>query len=67
MCLGRREGALQSGGCSPQHPLESFDINNVDADPNNHGPCYSTVTDLARFLGWSTSWPFTVASSHANT
>src|SRR5512133_3338273 len=28
---------------------------------------YSTVTDLARLRGWSTSWPLAVAISHANT
>ena len=28
---------------------------------------YSTVTDFARFRGWSTSFPRAVASSHANT
>ena len=27
---------------------------------------HSTVTDLARLRGWSTSWPFCVASSQAN-
>ena len=30
------------------------------------GAVYSTVTDLARLRGWSTSWPSRVASSHAN-
>ncbi len=29
------------------------------------GILYSTVTDLARLRGWSTSWPSWVASSHA--
>src|SRR5260370_37953036 len=28
---------------------------------------YSTVTDLARLRGWSTSWPLAVASSQAKT
>src|SRR5260370_397507 len=28
--------------------------------------CYSTVTDLARFLGWSTSWPSLTPMWYAN-
>lgn len=43
-------------------PLHADDIN---ADPDYHG--HSTVTDFARFRGWSTSCPFTVASAQANT
>ena len=38
----------------------------VDADTDD-GHRYSTVTDLARLRGWSTSLPRAVAISHAST
>src|SRR5688572_15562315 len=68
----RRPGALQ-GGEQPlahrrsplQRLLEPADVDHVDADAHDHG-AYSTVTDLARLRGWSTSCPLDVASSQAN-
>ena len=33
--------------------------------PGARSPPYSTVTDLARFLGWSTSQPRRIATSRA--
>ena len=35
--------------------------------PGRQPAGHSTVTDLARLRGWSTSWPLRVASSQANT
>ncbi len=34
---------------------EPVDVDDVDADSDDHGRIYSTVTDLARLRGWSTS------------
>ena len=54
----RSAGVRASDSPKPGH------VHHVDADADDgHG--YSTVTDLARLRGWSTSWPMRVASSHA--
>src|SRR5919112_4048028 len=47
---------------------EPGDVDHVDADSEDHEvvATYSTVTDLARLRGWSTSWPRWLASSQAN-
>jgi hypothetical protein len=34
--LARRERAIKSGGRPSEHPFESFDVNDVDTDPDDH-------------------------------
>src|SRR5690606_36309489 len=46
--------------------LEARYLAHVDPDADHRHGVYSTVTDLARLRGWSTSCPSPVASSHAN-
>ena len=41
---------------------EPREVDHVDPDAQN---AHSTVTDLARLRGWSTSWPSWLANSHA--
>ncbi len=62
---GETRRAFQCGG-------ETARVDEVDADADDPSgqvreQDYSTVTDLARLRGWSTSWPLAVAISHAKT
>src|SRR5206468_40373 len=40
---------------------------NASSEEVTGAPYYSTVTDFARFLGWSTTWPRAAAISQAST
>lgn len=66
----------EDAGCKAWRPLEdcreTARVDEVDADADDPSrqireQDYSTVTDLARLRGWSTSWPLAVAISHAKT
>src|SRR5690606_5341211 len=60
--LGRGEHPVPQRGRPLQRLAEALDVDDVDADSDDH---HSTVTDLARLRGWSTSWPSLVAKEHA--
>ena len=64
---GEQARAQRRGAREGLH--EAVDVDHLDPDADDGHPRprpYSTVTDLARLRGWSTSWPSWVASSHAN-
>lgn len=56
------EDPLDKSRCTFDGSVEALQLHHVDAYPDDgHG--YSTVTDLAKLRGWSTSKPFALASS----
>ena len=56
-----QDAATESVGVAAQDSHDPIDVDEVD--PHLVAAHYSTVTDFARFLGWSTSVPRATATS----